>query len=951
MDDLLRRIEAALAGRYEIEAELGRGGMAVVYRGRDIRHERDVAIKVLPPHLASAIGHERFLHEIKLAARLAHPYIVPILDSGEADGLLYYTMPVVRGETLQDRLHRESPLPIREALTIGCEVAEALAHAHAADVLHRDVKPSNILLTRDHALLADFGVARAAKTSGDERLTGTGVIIGTPAYMSPQQALSDDGLDPSADQYSLACVLYEMLAGRVPFAGTSHQAVLLAHATREPTPLRELRPELPARLAATVQRGMAKEPSNRFPSMEVFRGALAGVAADAADSGGDRAGTVLVDEPETPAIRRAVTVILVGLVATAAVWGASSLFSGNGGATTDDGRIRLAVLPCNVIVGAEHPGDTILGWNTAAEVSFSLDGTAGLDVLAVDEVADIPYPGEDSLAAVANRLGAGTLVQCVLSPGRGDSVRMNYDVWSDGALQSYAMNLARLAPGVLDVERFAVRLVTLSAGDEPFEPTEDVLALRSFLLGYNAFIGERFAEAESLFAAAVRQDSSFALARWRQADVRRWMLAPGPENTNLRTLYERHRERLGRRNAFYVSALALPPAARLPRFDVVLDSLREDAYAHLLYGDELVHRGPLFGFGLDTAAQALRRATLLNPRFAPAWDHLALALMRQGDEAGSDSALVGLEQAASPSPEDYPMPQLLRIAWREHFRPDERGPGRRALIADRERLPAYARAGVRYFDLPELQLVLGLALANEARPGSEPWHSGMNAVAIAHASLGRPGDAGEAFRRATATVPQERALAAGLFANLWSVVPAALGLEGFGAARDSAAHELNALAADTSVAPLHRARAAWALALHEAGRATPTGTRAFARHRDRVRSLTETYGLDARMQRHIEAVAAAQAGRWREALDLGAPLVAWDSIGIVERPFNRSTFYLQRGAWYAALARERSDPLLADSAVAAWIWHLNTDLEGVPMRDVQAAEVDAALGTHARLRT
>ncbi|MFQ5529224.1 MAG: serine/threonine-protein kinase, partial [Gemmatimonadota bacterium] len=238
MDNLLQRVRLALADSYAVEAEVGRGGMAVVYLGTDLRHERSVAIKILSPQLASAIGHERFLQEIRLAAGLSHPYILPLLDSGETKGLVYYTMPFVEGENLRERLVREPQLPIEDALRIAGEMAEALGHAHALGIVHRDVKPSNILLTREHAMLADFGVARAIDRGASEHLTGTGLSVGTPAYMSPQQGLADERVDGASDQYSLACVVYEMLAGRPPFAGPTPDAVLRHHVVDPPPPLR-----------------------------------------------------------------------------------------------------------------------------------------------------------------------------------------------------------------------------------------------------------------------------------------------------------------------------------------------------------------------------------------------------------------------------------------------------------------------------------------------------------------------------------------------------------------------------------------------------------------------------------------------------------------------------------------------------------------------------------------
>ncbi|HEV8510238.1 MAG TPA: serine/threonine-protein kinase, partial [Gemmatimonadales bacterium] len=213
-----QRLAAALSGRYTIERELGEGGMAVVYRARDLKHDRLVAIKVFKPELALALGPDRFLREIKLTAQLSHPHILPLLDSGEADGLLYYVMPYVEGESLRHRLERARPVPLDEALRITREVADGLESAHRRGVIHRDIKPENILLEEGHAVIADFGIARAVAESADERLTATGIAVGTPEYMSPEQMLGGRAgpIDARTDVYALACVLHELLTGEPP---------------------------------------------------------------------------------------------------------------------------------------------------------------------------------------------------------------------------------------------------------------------------------------------------------------------------------------------------------------------------------------------------------------------------------------------------------------------------------------------------------------------------------------------------------------------------------------------------------------------------------------------------------------------------------------------------------------------------------------------------------------
>jgi len=271
--DLLARLSAALAGRYTIERELGRGGMAHVFLAHDLRHDRSVALKVLRPELAAALGPERFLREIALAAPLAHPHILALLDSGDADGLLYYVMPHVEGESLRARLDRESQLPLDDTLRIGQEVAGALDYAHRHQVVHRDIKPENILFQDGLAVVADFGIARALIGAGTRPLTQSGLTVGTPSYMSPEQAAGDAQVDGRSDVYSLGCVLYEMLAGEPPYTGATAQAII-AKRFSEPVPhIRTLR-DVPEPVERAITRALARVPADRFATAADFAAAL-----------------------------------------------------------------------------------------------------------------------------------------------------------------------------------------------------------------------------------------------------------------------------------------------------------------------------------------------------------------------------------------------------------------------------------------------------------------------------------------------------------------------------------------------------------------------------------------------------------------------------------------------------------------------------------------------------
>jgi len=274
MQDVATRLARALEGRYDLEREVGRGGMATVWLATDRKHSRKVALKVLHPELAASVGTERFLHEIEIVAGLTHPRILTLIDSGEADGLLFYVMPYVEGETLEERIVREGPLPVEEALRIAREVADALAHAHEKGVIHRDIKPSNIMFEAGHAVIADFGVARAVGAAGPEGMTATGLAVGTPAYMSPEQA-SGGKVDGRADVYALGCVLWEMLTGEPAFQGATPLAILARKVADETPSIRTRRKSVLPELEAVVAKAMSPDAADRYASARALEQALA----------------------------------------------------------------------------------------------------------------------------------------------------------------------------------------------------------------------------------------------------------------------------------------------------------------------------------------------------------------------------------------------------------------------------------------------------------------------------------------------------------------------------------------------------------------------------------------------------------------------------------------------------------------------------------------------------
>ncbi len=288
MTDTHDRLTAALAGRYRIIRELGQGGMATVYLAEDLKHHRQVAIKVLRPELAATLGPDRFAREIEVAARLQHPHILGLLDSGDAEGFFYYVMPYVEGETLRERLARTGELPVPDAVRLLSEIAEALAVAHRAGVVHRDIKPENVMLSGRHAMVMDFGVAKAVtEASGSQQLTSAGVALGTPAYMAPEQATADPQMDARVDIYALGVLGYEMLTGHQPFPGLNPQQTLAAHVTQTPVPVGQQRAGLAPALEAAVMRCLAKRPADRFQTADELVAALEPMAMPSGGSHAD----------------------------------------------------------------------------------------------------------------------------------------------------------------------------------------------------------------------------------------------------------------------------------------------------------------------------------------------------------------------------------------------------------------------------------------------------------------------------------------------------------------------------------------------------------------------------------------------------------------------------------------------------------------------------------------
>jgi TolB-like protein len=534
MTDALDRLKAALANRYAIERELGRGGMATVYLAEDLKHHRHVAIKVLDPDLARALGAERFLREVEVTANLTHPHILTLIDSGEADGFLYYVMPYIEGETLRERMNREGQLPLDDALQITREVAAALSYAHSHDVIHRDIKPENVLLSAGEAVVADFGIARAITEAGGEHLTETGISIGTPAYMSPEQASGEQRIDGRSDVYSLGCVLYEMLAGEPPYTGPNHQAVL-AKKLSEPVPgLAVVRETVPAPVEEIIRRTLARAPADRYPTARVFAEAL-----KVPFSGKGEAPPIQTPRSRIgPAFVSTVVVILV----LAGGWLGWRLFQqtrGNGNA----GEVpRIAVLPCRT--DGPRPVDTWISTQAIhGELIRTLQKIPTLETLAQEAVYHLRDEA-GPLPQMAANLSLDFIGTCdVQLSATGDRVRLSFELMDANGVSvlAHSFNRERSSAGVIDLPVEVAELVAAkmnakisSAELERIRkrPTNLQSAYELSMQGRELADRrdhESLRQAILLFQAAIEQDSTFAVAFAGIADAHAMLPWSDPE--------------------------------------------------------------------------------------------------------------------------------------------------------------------------------------------------------------------------------------------------------------------------------------------------------------------------------------------------------------------------------------------------------------------------------------
>lgn len=653
MSSIPDRLAAALADRYRIERELGQGGMATVYLAEDLKHHRKVAVKVLRPDLAATMGSERFIREIEVAARLQHPHILGVLDSGDAQGFFYYVMPYVEGETLRDRLTRTGELPVHDAVRLLGEITEALAVAHAAGVVHRDIKPENILLSGRHAMVMDFGVAKAVtEASGKQQLTTAGVALGTPAYMAPEQASADPHMDGRVDIYAIGVMAYEMLSGFTPFHGLNPQQTLAAHVMKEPAPLGQQRAGLPPALEAAIMRCLQKRPADRFQTADELMAVLESLTTPSGGITPTHTQPVTATRPATGynLPRQAIVIggMLLAVVFALGLW---QPWARNRSRQLD-ARL-VAVLPFRV-AGAD-PSVQYLRQGMLDLLQAKLTGEGGpraadtRSVLAAfrdaggTDAVDLP---EDGVNSVARKIGAGRVLQgSIVGPA-------DHLVIAATLLEMPgSRNLAQASvEGPKDslfvmVDRLTAQVLALGAGAQAAQlsslTTANLDALRAYLDGATAYRRGAFQVSTPALERAVQLDSTFALALSLLIESDGWH----PAATDMRRVNQLAWQYRGRLNPQDRLFLTLRQGSRYPKptpwtdriadAEKTVQSIPESAEAWMWLADDLFHAGRLADLSdpEQRARQAFERAFRIDSLYGGPIQHMSRLAFVTGDTA------------------------------------------------------------------------------------------------------------------------------------------------------------------------------------------------------------------------------------------------------------------------------------------------------------------------------
>jgi tetratricopeptide (TPR) repeat protein len=906
---LLERLRAALAPHYEIERELGTGGMGTVFLARDVTLERAVAIKILRPEMATAIAGERFLREARILAKLSHPNVVPIHDAGEADGLAYYVMDCVQGETLDERIKR-GPLGEDQVVRLGRDLLSALEVAHAAGVIHRDVKPSNVFLVEGRGLLGDFGIAKPVDELG-EKLTTPGRQPGTPDYMPPEQIAGE--CTTRTDIYAVGMVLFEAATGK-------RWSVLKRIDDADWS-------GVPRRLARVLERALAWSPDERFEDAASFRRALL-----------QKAGR----RGRAAALRNRLVAGAVAIGVVAAGYIAIRMLARPGLVVERD----LAVLPVEIEGEWTEPWG---GGELARLVYSRLEGAPDLTVVPMAESVAWRDSATNAAGSAAVELAADQLRARYAGHAKlvaeGDSLSLLLDVYDRRGRPLPGLQRTSFGRvGLLELsDSISLRMLQTLPGKELSEVarlTSNVEAAIQFLYGERAFERGAWAPAVAHYEAAIAEDSSFALAWWHLANAYRWLGQRGPYPHDFRRVFEKHSAELGPVDSLLMAAQLAPGGNE--RFSMYRAANERDPlnyFAAYLLGEEMFNRGALWGLALEDAVDVLETVVDLNPLWASAHVHLIWANIRLGRREAARTAFEQLPEVAADRDEGwlYP-PVLLRLAYNERFEPQLVEQGRQQLrsnplFGSAEWISKLARLGGA-FDVPGAQVAFGTLLIENG--AGRVKAGGCIVRGLGRAALGR-GAAIADFDSAAALLDRAEAR---LLAAEWRVIPRALGIPlGTTDQANARRHQLVGFVTDDTLG----ARAAWALAMNAYATEPGAASRWAERAADHPPLAT-----------FLRAMEAASGGRYDEALATSEPLLALQAVAIPLEgtsrppetlgyaPFARAALHLKRGEWYAALGD-------SVSAEREWAWYEAVDIDGLPSVELpQPGEIDWALGSYGR---
>jgi serine/threonine-protein kinase len=753
MPEILSRLRAALAESYQVDRVLGRGGTATVFLAQDLRHHRPVAIKVLDPEIAGLLGPERFLREIEIASRLQHPNILTVLDSGAADGMLYSVMPYVEGESLRERLNREQQLSVEEALRLTSEVADALDSAHRHGIVHRDIKPENILLSEGHAVVTDFGIARAVQGATGKKTTTSGTMIGTPTYMSPEQAAGNVAVDGRSDTYSLGCVLFEMLAGQPPFGGPI-ESVVHQQLSVEPRLVTTLRPAVPEPVARVLARSLAKTPADRYRATGEFSKALAAAArgrpARARAPTWSRSALTAV-----PALAIATALVVLGVRWIGVRWIGSYRAPAH----------SLVVLPFTNVTG--EPGLDYVCDGVAAEVLAELVQMSRLNVVSRTSAWSMRETRKEA-TAIARELGVRNIVEGTVQRRAGGlrldvqlvDGRNGYVLWS-GEFQRSLDDLPRLAGDI------SVQLAARLEGRPASAPAAAIPSPTGSVAAYDYYLqAGRFldspddpqgpTQAVALYSRAIALDGEFALAHaglskalWKEyrtsKDPETLRRAEAAADRAFQLRPELLEARLARAQMYRAVGRYAESISELGK---ILDANPNWDEAHLHLYASYRDAGDMV-----RAEESVRRALALRPGYWNNWNSLGALLVKKGDYAGARRAFEQIVKLIPEANRGYE--QLALVATLENKHDDA--------IAAYDRLPLQvvdgklaSNIGIAYFfarRLSEAEKYFRLAARLDPRIANRRQNLGDLYL--------RRGDAGQAqneYRQGLKLVEEQLAL-------------------------------------------------------------------------------------------------------------------------------------------------------------------------------------------------